>query len=208
MISRITFGSCYVYSPTGDGPICARSRMLRALLKEGDARFMIKYAARVREQMQPASALAGFFRPGDVLVPVPRCTPKMGGTWAAAELACALVREGVGSAIWPGLRRVSAVCKSATSAKGWRPSVARHYDSFRLEPFNVRPEGVVIIDDVITKGRTFLAAAARVREALPDAQIRAFALLRTLSFATGIQKLLEPCKGEIRWMHGDARRTP
>ena len=208
MIPRITFASCYVYSPAGDGAICARSRMLRALLKEGDARFMIKYAARAREQMQPASALAGFFRSGDVLVPVPRCTPKVGGTWAAAELACALVQEGVGSAIWPGLRRVSAVSKSATCAKGWRPSVARHYDSFRLEPFNFPPESVVIIDDVITRGRTFLAAAARVREALPDAQIRAFALLRTLGFAPGIQKLLEPCRGEIRWIHGDARRTP
>jgi predicted amidophosphoribosyltransferase len=208
MIARITFASCYVYSPAGDGAICARSRLLRALLKEGDARFMIKYAARVREQTQPASVLAGFFRSGDVLVPVPRCTPKVGGTWAAAELARALVQEGVGSTIWPGLCRVSAVCKSATSEKGRRPTVARHYDSFRLQPLNFRPESVVIIDDVITRGRTFLAAAARVREALPDAQIRAFALLRTLGFAPGIQKLLEPCRGEIRWMHGDARRTP
>jgi len=169
---------------------------------------MTKYAVRVRQQMLPASVLAGFFLPGDVLVPVPRCAPKLGGTWAAAELANALVQEGVGSATWPGLRRISAVRKSATSAKGWRPSVERHYDSFRLEPRNLRPESIVLIDDVITVGRTLLAAAARVREALPDAQIRAFALLRTRSMIADIQSVLDPCRGEIRWMDGDARRIP
>lgn len=208
MIERVSFASCYVYSPAGYGAICARSRMLRALLKEGDARFMIKYAARVRRQMEPPAKLAGFFRSDDVLVPVPRCTPKVGGTWAAAELARALVQEGVGCATWPGLHRISAVRKSATSAKGGRPSVERHYDSFRLEPLKLRPEGIVLIDDVITAGRTILAAAARVREALPEARIRAFALLRTRGLISDIQSVLEPCRGEIRWMDGDARRSP
>jgi hypothetical protein len=208
MIHGVAFASCYVYSPAGESAICARSRLLRALLKGGDAHFMTKYAVRVRQQMLPASVLAGFFLPGDVLVPVPRCAPKLGGTWAAAELANALVQEGVGSATWPGLRRISAVRKSATSAKGWRPSVERHYDSFRLEPRNLRPESIVLIDDVITVGRTLLAAAARVREALPDAQIRAFALLRTRSMIADIQSVLDPCRGEIRWMDGDARRIP
>lgn len=208
MIDGVPFASCYVYSPAGDSAICARSRLLRALLKEGDSHFMIKYAARVRQQLEPASLLAGFFLTGDVLVPVPRSAPKMGGIWPAAELARALVQEGVGSAMWTGLHRVRAVHKSATALRGRRPSVARHYDSFRLEPTQLRPEGVVLIDDVITKGRTFLAAAARVREALPDAQIRAFALLRTAGFIARIHNVLEPCRGEIRWIAGDARRTP
>jgi hypothetical protein len=209
VIESISFASCYVYSPAGDSAICARSRLLRTLLKEGDAHFMIKYAVRVRRQMEPPARLAGFFLPGDVLVPVPRSAPKVGGTWAAAELARALVREGLGSSTWPGLQRISAVCKSATAAKGCRPSVARHYDSLRLEPVALRPKSVVIVDDVITAGRTLLAAAARLREALPDAQIRAFALLRTMGFASGgIKSLLEPCRGEIRWMDGDAQRIP
>jgi hypothetical protein len=208
MIGRVAFASCYVYSPAGDGAICARSRLLRDLLKEGDLRFMNKYAVRVRQQTEPSGLLAGFFLSGDVLVPVPRCAPKAGGTWAAAVLAQALVEQGLGSATWTGLQRVRAVRKSATAAKGRRPSVARHYDSFQLKPCTLRPPGVVLIDDVVTRGRTFLAAASRVREALPNAQIRAFALLRTLGLIPSITRLLEPCRGEIHWRVGDAQRIP
>lgn len=208
MIDSVAFASCYVYSPAGGSAICARSRLLRALLKDGDAHFMVKYAIRVRQQMLPASMLAGFFVSGDVLVPVPRSAPKVGGTWAAAELAQALVQAGVGSTMWPGLRRVFAVRKSATAAKGSRPSVARHYDSFRLESPGLRPAGIVIVDDVITRGRTLLAAAARVREAFPDAQVRGFALLRTLGMISDLHRLLEPCRGQVRWMDGDALRIP
>jgi hypothetical protein len=208
MIDGVAFASCYVYSPAGASAICARSRLLRSLLKAGDSHFMNKYAARVRQQLEPACQLAGFFLSDDVLVPVPRSAPKVGGTWAAAELAHALLREGVGCAMWTGLSRISAVRKSATAAKGGRPSVERHYHSFRLESPKLRPASVVLIDDVITRGRTLLAGATRVHEAFPGAQIRAFALLRTLGLISGIENLLEPCRGEIRWMDGDARRIP
>jgi predicted amidophosphoribosyltransferase len=208
MIERLAFASCYVYSPAGESAICARSRLLRTLLKEADVHFMNRYAARVRQQMEDASVLTGFFRAGDVLVPVPRCAPKAGGTWAAAELARALVQEGLGCATWPGLHRISAVRKSATAATGRRPTVARHYESFRLERPDVCPRSVVLIDDVVTRGRTLLAASARVREALPNARIRAFALLRTAGLIPDLRNLLEPCRGEICWRRGDAYRNP
>jgi len=48
-----------------------------------------------------------------------------------------------------------------------RPTVARHYDSFvvgRMDSLCERPH-FVLIDDVVTKGRTLLAAAARLQEA-------------------------------------------
>ncbi len=208
MIDSVDFASVYVYSPAGISAICARSRLLRALLKDGDARFMDRFAEGVRRQMLPAAVLDGFFVSGDVLVPVPRSAPRAGGTWAAAALARALVQEGVGSATWCGLRRITPVIKSATAAKGSRPSVATHFDSLRLEPLGLRPASIVVIDDVITRGRTLLAAAARMSEAFPEAQIRAFALLRTLGFISDLRRLLEPCRGQIRWVDGDAWRSP
>jgi predicted amidophosphoribosyltransferase len=170
---------------------------------------MHKYALRVRQQVTDPTLLAGFFATSDVLVPVPGCAPSMtGGLWAAKHLAVALLNEGLGGAAWPGLRRVRAVRKSATAAPGERPTVYRHYESFLIELPAIPPERIVLIDDVVTKGRTLLAAATRVHEAFPCAQIRAFALVRTMGLVSGIQQLLDPCRGEIRWMSGDAHRTP
>ena len=209
MIRTIEYASCYVYSPTGTGAVCERSRLLRALLKAGDAGFMLKYAVRVRQQVAESPPLAGFFGTSDVLVPVPGCAPSMpGGVWAAQHLAVALVNEGLGGAAWPGLRRVRAVRKSATAAPGERPTVNLHYESFLIDHPAVPPERIVLIDDVVTKGRTLLAAASRVHDAFPEAQIRAFALVRTMGFIPCVEQLLAPCKGEIRWRSGDAYRSP
>ena len=209
MIRAIEYASCYVYSPTGTGAVCERSRLLRALLKAADASFMPKYALRVRQQVTDSPPLAGFFGAADVLVPVPGCGPSMTGSlWAAEHLAVALLNEGLGGAAWPGLRRVRAVRKSATAAPGERPTVRLHYESFLIDHPAVPPERIVLIDDVVTKGRTLLAAASRVHEAFPGAQIRAFALVRTMGLIPGVQQSLDPCKGEIRWRSGDAYRRP
>jgi len=119
-----------------------------------------------------------------------------------------LVNEGLGRTAWPGLHRVRAVRKSATAAPGNRPTVGVHYASFSIERSPMPLEKVVLIDDVITKGRTLLAAASRVHEAFPQAHISAFALVRTMGLIPGVPQLLDPCKGEIRWKAGDAHRSP
>lgn len=204
----VAYASCYVYSPAGESALCARSRLLRTLLKDGDARFMQRYALRVSQQTQSRTLLCGFFLGGDLLVPVPGCAPTRAGTWAAAQLAEALVREGLGCGTWHGLHRSFAVRKSATAARGLRPSVAVHFDSFRMSLPASQPASIVLIDDVITQGRTLLAAAARAREVFPQARIRAFALLRTLGLVSEIERVLEPCRGEILWTGADARRVP
>lgn len=91
-----------------------------------------------------------------------------------------------------------------------------HYASFGMEPAAVRPKRraaptrprVLLVDDVVTRGRTLLAAAARVREALPGWEVRGFALLRTLDRAERLGSIVDPCEGEVRWLGGDARRVP
>jgi hypothetical protein len=209
VIRAIDYASCYVYSPTGRGVVDERSRLLRTLLKAADATFMQKYACRVRQLAEDSPQLAGFFGATDVLVPVPGSTPyTAGGSWTAEQLTLALLKVGLGGTAWPGLRRVRAVRKSATAAPGDRPTVSVHYESFVLEPPTIVPKRIVLIDDVVTRGRTLLAAASRVQEAFPCSQICAFALLRTLGLIPGVQQLLDPCRGEIRWKAGDAHRSP
>jgi hypothetical protein len=209
VIRAIEYASCYVYSPSGTGAVCERSRLLRAMLKAGNESFILKYALRVRQQVTDSTLFTGFFGLSDVLVPVPGCAPSLtGGVWAANHLAAALVNEGLGGAAWSGLRRIRPVRKSATAAPGERPTVYLHYESFLIERPMIPPERIILVDDVVTKGRTLLAAASRVHEAFPSAQIRAFALVRTMGLVSGVQQLLDPCKGEIRWRSGDAHRSP
>lgn len=170
---------------------------------------MRKYARRVCQEARNSALLAGFFGPTDLLVPVPGSAPySSGDTWASQDLAFALVEEGLGGAAWAGLHRVRAVRKSATAAPGTRPTVYLHYDSFCVERPREPPEGIVLIDDVVTRGRTLLAAASRVQEAFPGVRVRGFALLRTMGLGPDVEQLLNPCKGQIRWRGGDAHRSP
>ncbi len=215
MIRTVRFASCYVYSPFGSRETSECSRLLCALLKAGDSRFMIKYAIRVRQQASEYPGLAGFFDGGDILIPVPRSVPaNRAGVSVTERLAAALVSEGLGRCAWSGLRRACAVRKSATAPPGARPTVGNHYDSFAIEcadPLPILPSGpgqIVLIDDVVTKGRTLLAAAARLHETYPSARIRAFALLRTMGLIPEVDRLLDPCVGEIFWRAGDAHRVP
>lgn len=208
MIRRITFASCYVYSPRGAGAASRRSRLLRKLLKAGDDRFILKYAVRVRQQVRGDAVLAGFLGPGQVLVPVPGSAPAVAGVMSVPEhLAMALIEAGLGRDIWKGLYRARPVRKSATAPPLSRPTVGAHYDSFSVAAAAV-PSRIVLIDDVVTKGRTLLAAAARLKDASPNSEIRAFALLRTMGRIGGVERLLSPCVGEIRWRAGDAYRNP
>jgi predicted amidophosphoribosyltransferase len=206
----LIFASCYVYSPQGQGRLCEHSRLLRSLVKEADARFIEKYVLRVQQEVCAGSmALRGFFSSDDVLVPVPGSTPHAPDrAWAADTLAKALVGQGLGRVAWPGLRRISKVRKSAYASSGARPSVWRHYESFALADSPLRLNNIVLIDDIVTKGRTLMAAAARVRERFPEARIRAFALVRTMGRGGELHALLHPCRGEIRWLGNDAYRRP
>ena len=209
MIRVVPFASCYIYSPQGRCPVSDRSRLMLALLKAVDPTYMVKYAGRVRKEASGISALNQFFHARDILVPIPGSAPLSRGVpWVAQHLASALVGEGLGLRAWAGIRRAWPVRKSSAAPAGARPSVARHYDSFAVEPCDQAPDRIVLIDDVVTKGRTLLAAATRMHEAYPSADIRAFALVRTMGLVAEIERLIEPVRGEIRWRAGDAQRSP
>jgi hypothetical protein len=200
---RVTYASCYVYSPQGTSVVCERSRLLCALLKSGDGRFIDKYVDRIQQQVAAHHHLSGFFSAADILIPVPSCMPG-GGLNVPARLADVMVRRGLGLASWRGLKRVHAVHKSATAQS--RPTVAMHFESLRVDALDDPPQSIMLIDDVVTKGRTLLAAAARVHSAFPKARIRAFAVLRTMGLVPEVARLFEPWRGCIRWLHGDAQR--
>jgi adenine/guanine phosphoribosyltransferase-like PRPP-binding protein len=69
-------------------------------------------------------------------------------------------------------------------------------------------ERVTIVDDVVTKGSTLLAAASHVKSVLPGTEVRAFALVRTRGLVDEIESIIDPCVGIIARAGNDARRDP
>lgn len=220
----LPFASCFAYLPGGRGPVYDEGRLLCARLKSGDREWLPKLAAQVWLEAIGNGRFTRAFGDGVVLVPVPGSASAQHACWVGGLLAWCLREVGLAAEVWPILRRRYAVRKSAFAAAGERPSVLEHYASFAVERASggrVRMGAcgamgesagedlrLTLVDDVITRGRTLLAAAAKVHEAFPAAQIRAFALLRTLERGEALHQVLAPCAGEVRWQSADARRYP
>jgi len=209
MLAAVPFASCYVYSPQGTCAVSVRSRLLCARLKDRDPRFMRRYAERVRLELAGARRFDGWLDAATILVPVPGSAPQAPGSLSTPKaLAIAMLDAGLGGRLWTGLRREFAVPKSATAGGGRRPSVASHYASFAVDCLGDAKLKLLLVDDVVTKGRTLVAAASRLHDAHPEARIGAFALLRTMGLVPEVTRLIEPCVGELRWRHGDVQRCP
>jgi hypothetical protein len=206
-LRELPFASCYVYSPDDSRD---ESRLLRAQVKAGHVNTLVERAIGQDTGARRSPSLDCFFPTAAVLVPVPRSIPSAGRVATASErLAVALLNRGLGQQIWFGLHRIRAVRKSATAAPGARPSLRTQFDTMVFDRAHVRGiSHVVLVDDVVTKGRTLLAAAMRLRETFPHIDIRGFALLRTMGYATVFDQFLMPCIGKIEWKGGDARRNP
>ena len=194
-----------------------------ARLKAADQGWLPRLAVRVWLEAVGHGRLRSAFGARAVLIPVPGSAPAQREVWVGERLAWCLREAGLAAEVWPVLRRRHAVRKSAFAAAGERPSVLEHYASFavqrahsdwaHIDSCGVEESGAVgltltLVDDVITRGRTLLAAAGRLREAFPTADVRAFALLRTLNRDETLRQVLDPCEGEVRWVSGDARRIP
>lgn len=79
------------------------------------------------------------------------------------------------------------------------PRFLQFYESMRARlDLLDRPRRVTLIDDFVTRGATLLAAASRLQEALPGAEIRAFVLVRTMGLVAEIESIGAPCAGTIR----------
>lgn len=206
----LSFAAFYVYAPRGEGFTSAAARLLCQRVKASDPRWVPQYARQVANLCSRERRLAQLFARDGWLVPVPGCTPAGARPTSACQLAVALHELGLGCDVWAGITRRTAVTRSATALPGQRPTVREHYESFAVAaaPRGVPVRRIVLIDDVITKGRTLFAAAARLRCAFPHADIRAAALVRTTGFLSRLDRLLAPCEGVVYWAGGDARREP
>lgn len=214
MLSEIRFGSFLVYAPRGTNEISRRAQQFVRALKEerligAPPQSPSDYAARRLAEEHPASLFDELFAGSPLLVPVPRSSlPVEGGIWPASNIAATLVQHGIGAAVLPCLKRVTAVPKSAFAASGSRPKPIDHYQSMQATQMVTDRRTLCLVDDIITKGATLLAAATRLQDTYPQAKVMAFALVRTLGFVDEINQIVEPTIGSVTLRAGEALREP
>ncbi|MFY9340951.1 MAG: hypothetical protein WAT39_00585 [Planctomycetota bacterium] len=217
-LSELRFASALVYTKNGSSTVAEKSRRMRDSIKRGDPVILVEAAKRLAAWL-PADVRDEFLGPDVILIPAPGSTvlgrpppPPRGQAaalplWIPLNICRAMREQGLGAEVWEGLRRTKSVPKSAFAGRGERPTLQLHYETMACTG-RLFAGRVTIVDDFVTKGRTLLAAATRVSEALPQAEVRAFALVRTMNFVQDIEKLVDPCVGAIRCVGEDAVREP
>jgi len=195
LLSELRFGAFLSYSPRGDSDEIRRSREWTYALKR-DAPMGAQrrptsqlVAERVRARLEDGP-LGELFSSTTSLVPVPGAGLwRPGDLWVSAATASALCRVGLGAEMLPCLRRRTPIRRS----------------SQQQDPAPVR---ILLIDDVVTRGATLLAAASRLVEAWPGIEVCAFAVVRTISNPSKFDAIYAPVVGTIAFDGEQTRRRP
>ncbi len=177
-------GSWMVYSTRGrsTASMCARYVIVRLKRGRVEPRSGRSWADLLIAQFarQAPAMLRQLFASPVTLVPVPACGARdveSSGVWPALELCQELSRRGFGDDVQAVLERVEAVANSAWAPRR-RPSVEDHFQSLGVTSLVKEPRRLLLVDDVVTRGATLMAAARRLAVAYPATQMEAFALAR------------------------------
>lgn len=209
-LSELDFGSLLSYSPRGNSDIQCRSRTVTMAVKNdqfvtsGSKQILMSdfIAERLVSDMANLP-FVNYFNVRPILVPVPNSSFNKSGTlWVPQRLANALFRKGLGMKVEECLKRITPLPKSATSLAANRPKAAAHFYSLAVERILHEPTEILLIDDVVTRGATLLGAANRLLEAYPNAHVRAFAVIRTISSPEDFSNIYDPRTGTIT-LRGD-----
>lgn len=210
-LSELAFASFLAYCPRGDTAEIrlARNFMLRLkanrVSREETAAGLV--ARRLRERQE--SFVMEFLDARTSLVPMPRSgLLRPGNLWPSLEIASSLQQEGLGARVVACLRRKQPVPKAATSTPAERPTARAHFESLGLdEPLSLPPK-VTLVDDVVTTGAQLFGAAWKIWSVRPDIEVRAFAVIRTISTPSDFSSLAAACIGRIEWRDERCRRRP
>jgi hypothetical protein len=213
--SKLPFAAFLQYSPRGTSTTSLQSKDVTLAIKRdgflGGVRVIDFAARRIREERANYPFLSGYLNGSVTLVPAPRSSPQKDprALWPALRISQSLKDEGCGGQILPCLKRIKPVTKSATAGSGQRPDPDMHYQSFEVDTqAGLRPPAsITVVDDVITRGSTLLAMFQRLAEAFPHAQIRCFAVVRTMS-GVEVDQIMSPVEGIVSFSGTHLLRQP
>lgn len=214
-ISHLEFGALLTYTPRGSTQRAVHSKNVMQALKRDQfvgepPILMSEWVAKTVKQKMAELPFASFFQPNTILVPAPKSSLMQPNTlWVPERIATVLVEAGIGKQVTSCLIRTKAVPKAASSSPTDRPTAKQHYESITVQGILSKPDEIVLVDDVVTRGATLLGCANRLADAFPQCCIRAFVAMRTISNPNEFESVYSPCTGTID-LHetGDTFRRP
>ncbi|MFJ1365967.1 hypothetical protein ACILDU_05915 [Capnocytophaga canimorsus] len=172
------FFTLLVYSPRGSSENAEKSRRLIGVCKNGDTTFARTVARKIQEINKN-----GYFY-NSALIPAPRSAPlAKGAILPTGVLAECLVSNGLGNVVYECIQRIVPIPKSSSQYTAeTRNSVQTHLQSLKVESMMIAEPTLIIIDDVLTLGRTTMACAIKLKEIYPNKEIKIFCPFRTRGF--------------------------
>lgn len=211
----LTFGSLLAYCPSGTNAEAAKAREVKNYVKnertfEGPPKqTMSERVAEMVSENINSLPFKHFFGRDVSFVPVPSSGLILpGGLWVPERISSELSKKGLG-VNYPCLERLKPVAKSSLSKPSDRPSAIDHYNSIGVKSLVQQPKTIVLVDDVVTRGSTFIGCAYRLKEKFPGVPIVAFAAMRAVLKVSDFKTWRDPCVGKIKlYKSGKTFREP
>lgn len=201
--SNLKFAALLKYSTRGTEPESKKSQQVMYCVKNdkpfigSNTRVIVHAATTIQKYINALPYLKQYFNPNVTLVPFPRSAPLVtGGFWISQRICDCFVDHGLAAQSVPCLERVSAVNKSATAKQGERPTPLEHFNSLQIKPLLKISGAITVVDDVVTRGSSFLGAAPHFAAHFPGVEVQYFAILRAMS-GVEVDKILDPVEGKI-----------
>lgn len=215
-LTTIEFGSLLSYAPWGNLENHMKSKTMKTILKNDlfvDSKsgkvLMSEFVAdEIKKNMQ-SLPFAGLFNVNPILIPVPPSSLlTKDSLWVPQRIAKALVQRGLGKSLVECVKLVKPLRKSSKSAPENRPKASEHYDSVEVENILSKPSEILLVDDIVTRGATLIGIANKLADVFPNAHIRGFAAMRTMSDPNRFVKINDPCIGIIQLIGDETFRDP
>lgn len=212
-LTALQFGSLLTYAPWGTSEAHLRSKTWRTRLKNDEILSsgvpVSDYIADEIKKNLSRLPFADYFKVNPILIPVPSSSlPTKDSLWVPQRIAKALVQHGLGKSVAECVKLIKPIRKSSQSSPENRPSPSEHYDSVQVEKILSKPDEILLVDDIVTRGATLIGTANKVADMFPSARIRAFAAMRTISNSNNFEKINDPCTGIIQLVDDSSFRDP
>lgn len=185
MMSLTTF-TLFEYGKKGDRSSVEHSNKMVSNLKACRVGFLDGYLKEIKSEHK-GNQLESHISSSSILIPIPKSAPLLIPTaqWPAREICKVLLQNGFGGDALALIKRERAVPKAAfQKSSEARPSVQIHLESLSIDksvkPLNSLVEDIVLVDDVVTQGRTAMACYQLIMEEFKSASIKLFCPFRTV----------------------------